>query len=78
MLTMVLITVVTGKKRRITLLECPPDLPGAFVTLLLTDYELRLEPASVLNNRVKQTIYLVLLLFVLAVTGMMCAAKVDN
>jgi ribosome biogenesis protein BMS1 len=28
------ITLVTGKKRRITLLECPPDLPGWFVTML--------------------------------------------
>jgi ribosome biogenesis protein BMS1 len=28
------ITVVTGKKRRITLLECPPDLPGVLFVLL--------------------------------------------
>jgi ferredoxin-thioredoxin reductase catalytic subunit len=32
------ITLVTGKKRRITLLECPPDLPGAFVTYMLLCY----------------------------------------
>jgi len=29
------VTVVAGKKRRITLVECPPDLPGALVVVVL-------------------------------------------